>query len=127
MFKPKTEMFETVPKTPEETSPKEDFYAKISCSPKKEDSAEKSDTSDEDCQVLRCDEMLPYSDAEIENLWQNVTSTVNEAQADVGGVVPDKTVEQQEENDEIVLDDLLLTCPMCLHTETTQKGMYSTH
>ena len=71
LIKPKSELFETVPKTettPEETSLKEDFYTKISCSPKKEDSAEKSDTSNEDCQVLRCDETLPYSDAEIENL-----------------------------------------------------------
>ena len=125
LIKPKSEICETVPKTettPEKTTPKEDFYAKISCSPKNEDSAEKSDTSEEDVQVLRCDIMLPYSDTEIENLWQNVTSTVNQAQAAVGGVVPDKMVEQQEENEEIVLDDLLLTCPMCLHTETTQKA-----
>ena len=61
MIKLKTEMVETVPKT--ET--KEDIYAKISCSPKKEDSAENSDSSDEECQVLRCDETLPYSDTEI--------------------------------------------------------------
>ena len=55
-------------------------------------------------------------------MWQNVTTIVNEAQAAVGGAVPDKPAEQQEANDEVVLDDLRLTCPMCLHTETTRKA-----
>ena len=127
LLQPKTEQFETVPKTetaPEETSQQEDFFAKISCSPKTEDSTEKAESTDEECQVLRCDKTLPYSDTEIENLWQNVSNTVNEAQAAVGGAVPDTTTttQQQEEHDEVVIDDLLLNCPMCLHTETTQKA-----
>ena len=51
-----------------------------------------------------------------------MASTVNKAQAAVGGVVPDKMVEQQEEHDEVVIDDLLLIYPICLHTESTQKA-----
>ena len=93
--------------------------ANVSCV-KTEDSA---DTSDDDCEVIRCDETLPYSDTEIDNLWQDVSRTVSTAQAAVGGGTAQATVDVVPPDEEIIIDDdLLLTCPMCLHQETTQKA-----
>ena len=85
------------------------------------------DSSTNSCEILQCDETLLYSDHEqqvnskIDLLWNSVESNVQLAQSAVDGdtVHNDATVEPEEIE---ISDDLLLTCPMCLHMETTQKA-----
>ena len=100
--------------------------SRLSCV-KNEDGAE---TSDDDCEVIKCDETLPYSDTEIDTLWEDVSRTVSKAQAavgvstgELGGSTAQAEVGAVPPEEEIVIDDdLLLTCPMCFHQETTQKA-----
>ena len=86
---------------------------------KREYSPETEDlTADDNSHVLCCDETLPYSDKEIENLWQNVSTSVTKVQVAVGGTVHnDEQVDVQDSEEIVVGMDTLLQCPMCLHTE----------
>ena len=80
-------------------------------------------TADDNSHVLCCDETLPYFDEEIENLWQNVSTSVTKVQVAVGGTVHnDEQVEVQDSEEIVIGTDTLLQCPMCLHTEHTQKA-----
>ena len=86
-----------------------------------------SDTSEDTCEILRCDETLAYSDPEdskINFLWDAIATSVADAKAAVSAEAqcPDNVQDSAETGCEVVeRKDVLLQCPMCLLVEKSQK------
>ena len=83
-----------------------------------------SDDSQDSLEVLKCDSTMPYSDGEdstIKVLWQSASDSMRVAES-AAGVASDDNEDQEDEEGDEDTGDLLLTCPMCLKCETTQKA-----
>ena len=90
------------------------------------------DSSDEECEVLKCKELLQPSDGEVppivyssevklEALWDNVDKCISNAQSAVSGPTTSTSTQNDVSVIEINEEDLLLTCPVCGLQETSQK------
>ena len=100
---------------------------------KEADVVAQRDSSDEDCEVLKCKEILHTSDAEgppmvyssevkLEALWDNVNKCVAAAQSAVTGATASPSTSQQDDVPVIEINNEdLLTCPVRGLAETSQK------
>ena len=86
-----------------------------------------SDTSQDSCEIIKCDETLPYldhEDSKINFLWDSIATSVTEAKAAVAAE-PEclENLEDSADNACEVVErkDVLLQCPMCLLIEKSQK------
>ena len=86
-----------------------------------------SDTSQDSCEIIKCDETLSYSDhkdSKINFLWDSIATSVAEAKAAVAAEPesPENLEDSADNACEVVeRKDVLLQCPMCLLIEKSQK------